>query len=171
MEKLKCFDSDLAIELLADLEILNNENIKINFKWRDSGNEILFSAVPENGRHHELWKQTCFEVFLRLKNQKRYFEINLSTTKAWNIYEFQNYRDPQPPVEYKNVKKVEINLLENELTANILLSHIDLSQIEVALCAVLLLKDGRTTYWSTVHADVKPNFHHADSFTIERKIR
>ncbi|MEK6628066.1 MAG: hypothetical protein AABY53_05525 [Bdellovibrionota bacterium] len=174
MEKLQSFDSFSAIELQADLVILNKQNIKINFAWADPENKFLFPINQEGGRFHELWKQSCFEVFFRVKNKKKYYEINLSTSKAWNIYEFQSYREPQPPVEFQHVKKIEIEIeigsTLRQLTADVVLDQLDLSQIEISFCAVLQLKGGRSTYWSTKHADLKPNFHHTDSFTIERKI-
>jgi len=178
VEKLSCFNSVSGAEQLAiwaDLEILNQENIKINFKWQDLENIILLAHLPANSRANELWKQTCFEVFFREKNKLSYYEINLSTTKAWNFYKFKSYREPQPPSEFENIKNMEIsykiNGEENQLTANILLSNLDLAVIEVSLCAMVQLKTGGTTYWSTRHADVKPNFHHANSFTLERKIQ
>lgn len=170
MEILRCFDSISAIELQADLEIINKENFKICFDIYDKENKILFPTTPAIGRHHELWKQTCFELFFRLKNKKQYFEVNLSPTQAWNVYEFMDYRMPQPPQEFKNVKKVEINSNKKQISADIFFNELDLSQMELSFCAVLLLNDGRTTYWSTHHADSKPNFHHQDSFTIQRKI-
>ena len=44
---------------------------------------------PQHGtRRDGLWKATCFEAFLALPNQSRYWEINLSPNGDWAVYSF-----------------------------------------------------------------------------------
>ncbi|HEX2994482.1 MAG TPA: hypothetical protein VHP14_06650, partial [Anaerolineales bacterium] len=47
------------------------------------------SACPN--RKDELWKTTCFEFFLAVKDQPRYWEFNLSPSGDWNIYHMDAY--------------------------------------------------------------------------------
>lgn len=153
------------------MKILNKSSINLSFAWLDPEHRILFSQSLKNGRFDKLWQKTCFEAFIKQKNSPKYFEINISNTRAWNVYEFQSYRAPQPPSPFNGVEKINFNQTNNQISADIFFSGVDFTQVNASLCAVLVLKDGRTTFWSTKHVDSQPNFHHQDSFSLERKIK
>jgi len=169
METLKPFEPLFSIHLIGDLKILDDENLEVTFTWKDMQNQLLFPIEQSLGRQHELWKQTCFEIFLRPKIGIGYFEINLSTTGAWNIYKFESYRNPQPPEEYPLGEVLSIQSEKEKIVARFKIENADLSLIEYSLCAVLVLKNGKITYWSTHHSQHKPDFHHPDNLTLERK--
>src|SRR5688572_26316236 len=42
------------------------------------------SATPR--RKDELWRHTCFEFFLAIKDQPAYWEFNFSPSGDWNVY-------------------------------------------------------------------------------------
>lgn len=169
VETLRSFKPHFAIQLLADLQVLDSERIKLEFSWKDLQGEINFPAAKISGRQHELWQQTCFEAFLRSQAQSEYFEVNLSPTGAWNVYHFTGYRTPQPPQELPDAELLAFSALPESITAEIRLPGLALSHIDLELCAILLLKNHETTYWATQHAPLKPDFHHPDNLTLERK--
>lgn len=155
----------------ADLQLISADCFELVFKWQDKANEIIFSNSPVAGRYHELWQHTCFEAFVMpvtSANNKNYFEINLNTQKAWNVYQFEDYRSPQPPIECANAEVVDFQFKENLLRAKVKFNKMEFKKLKVSLCAVLNVKEVGNTYWSFKHADTKPNFHHFDSFVIER---
>ncbi len=47
--------------------------------------------MPRRG--HELWRQTCMELFIAEQDSRSYLEINLAPSGAWNCYEFSDYRE------------------------------------------------------------------------------
>ncbi len=152
----------------ADFQILSPNTVKINFEWQDPEAQVETSSPPA-GRKMNLWQETCFEAFFKVPGAKSYFEVNLSTQKAWNVFSFQDYRLPQPPTEYPKAS-VQFVPVQTGLEAVLTLDGIDLTGLNISLCAVLRLKDGKTTYWSLRHADKAPNFHHPDSFILERHL-
>lgn len=156
------------IELKADLEIRSAERLDLVFKWKDPQGKIIFSVEPANGRHMGLWQQTCFEVFIQPAGGKKYFEINLTRQRAWNVFEFADYRSPQPPQELMGAELQDFKLSNNELRASFRLPGTDFKKIKVSFCSVVVLRDAGVTYWSVKHADTKPNFHHFESFITER---
>ncbi len=156
------------ILLDADLQLISADCIEVLFKWQDKSKQIIFAEGPVAGRFHELWKQTCFEAFVQPVGDSKYFEINLNTHKAWNVYEFENYREPQPPVECAAADVIDVQIKEDFLRARIKFNKMEFKKLKVSLCAVLNLKETGTTYWSFQHVDAKPNFHHFGSFVIER---
>ena len=158
--------NELLVE--GDLILLNQNTVQLSFSWIDKKSKILFAESPENGRFFKLWESTCFEAFFQIAGSSRYFEANLSPLKAWNIFVFESYRNPQPPVEYTAVDLLKFDVGANNLTAVFKFPKEDFKKLAVSICAVVKLKTGETSYWSTKHADEKPNFHHFNSFIIER---
>jgi len=156
------------IEISADLAIRSSDHIDLIFQWNDPDKKIVFSEEPANGRHVGLWQQTCFEVFIQPSGVKKYFEINLTPQKAWNVFSFDDYRMPQPPRELPGAHLVSFNFKAGELKATFKVPEADLRKINVSFCSVVVLKDTGVTYWSVKHADTKPNFHHFGSFITER---
>ena len=69
-------------EKLNDVQGLPQETIKLN--------------APDVMREKELWKDTCFELFIRqASDTSEYFEINFSPVKRkWNAFYFSTYRSP-----------------------------------------------------------------------------
>ncbi|MCC2680373.1 MAG: hypothetical protein K0R29_2949 [Pseudobdellovibrio sp.] len=156
------------IEISADLTIRSADLIDVIFKWSDPHNKIVFSDEPSNSRQMGLWQQTCFEVFIQPSGAKKYFEINLTSKKAWNVFSFDDYRMPQPPREVQGAELVSFNMNGTEIRASFKLPGADLKKINISFCSVVVLKDAGVTYWSVKHADTKPNFHHFGSFITER---
>ncbi len=160
-------ENELAIK--GDFSLLNQDTIKFTFSWRDPKLKINFASTPENGRYFKLWESTCFEAFFQVPGLPRYFEVNLSPRKAWNVFVFSAYRTPQPPTEYEKVDLIDFVIGNNEITATFKFTNENFKTIRGSICAVVKLKSGEMTYWSNHHADEKPNFHHFNSFIIERK--
>ena len=56
--------------------------------------QILFPALAESpSRKDELWKATCFEFFIAIMDQPRYWEFNISPSGDWNVYVMDAYRE------------------------------------------------------------------------------
>ena len=169
METLQEFKGSESITLNADIQLVSKEMFKIMFAWTDADNEIISPKSPEGGRHFNLWQQTCFEAFISA-GAGEYYEINLSTKGAWNVYRFDSYRSPQPPQEFPGAELVECNSSPGKLEARFLVPGAGFNKTKACLTAVLTLTGGRTTYWSTRHAPAKPDFHLSENFTLERKL-
>ena len=168
MQALYDFHHAETVELRGELELTSSEIVKLTFQWSDKENEIIFPKSPESGRHFNLWQQTCFEAFIQTANGV-YFEINLSTNGAWNVYRFESYRTPQPPQEYAGAELLHSAFTAQNIEARFLIPNADFKNTKVSLTAVLLLSNGRTSYWATKHGKVKPDFHLSENFNLERK--
>jgi hypothetical protein len=167
VQALRDFFGTETIELRGDLQVQAGGVVIVSFEWVDRDNEIIFPKSPEGGRQLNLWQQTCFEAFIKT-GASEYFEINLSTKGAWNVYRFDSYRSPQPPQEHPGAELLSCHLAPGNLEARLLIPGADLTKIQAGLTAVILLTSG-PTYWSLKHAGPKPDFHLAENFTLERK--
>ena len=122
----------------------------------------------------DLWKETCFELFLAFPGTREYWEWNVSPTGQVCSYKLSDYREHEPVdalmkdsmagVMTKSFLKsptrlsisFEINLSSDpKLEWNFLIHK----ECEVNLSAILLDATGRSTYWAPKHATSKADFH------------
>ncbi|MCB1734604.1 MAG: DOMON-like domain-containing protein [Gammaproteobacteria bacterium] len=115
-----------------------------------------------------LWRHTCFEVFVQGEDAPAYAEFNLSPSRQWAAYRFSGYRDqgcalvmPDPGIEC--VRDAERLTLAATLSASALPPG---SPLHIGLTAVLEDTAGKLSYWALGHTGERPDFHRADSFTL-----
>jgi hypothetical protein len=114
-------------------------------------------------RKDELWKHTCFEVFVATDHQGAYRELNFAPSSEWAVYSFDGYRKGMaaPEVEAPSINvQREAQRLTLEVCADTGLETIG----RLALAAVIEDGDGRLSYWALRHPPGKPDFHHPESF-------
>ena len=121
------------------------------------------------GRHDELWKTTCFELFLKPDGQKHYWEINISPRGDWNAYGFSDYREGMRREE--GIRLVGLPHLEANDSRCVCKFTLDLgsllmpnSEWSVGATAVIEMADGNKSYWAIRHSTEKPDFHKSESF-------
>lgn len=177
-----------SVGLFADVHILSNQ-IDLKFELIDPKDLVLnapsglqqglakMSSLKSLSRAQGLWQSTCFEAFWRYPNEPHYWELNLSTlpnSLAWNLYRFDTYRHPQPPVENFEFSILEFSTLSSSSGGPRKIhcrmqSELPLKQLEISLAAVIQLKNKDISYWAAHHTSTqKPDFHHPDSFIIHR---
>jgi hypothetical protein len=122
---------------------------------------IAEAAEPE--RADELWKTTCFEVFLRALGQQNYREWNFAPSGQWAAYDFTATRTGMSEGEAADpYVRVEDNLTWWALGASIAVPAD--TNWELGLSAVLEEKDGAKSYWALAHPGDKPDFHDPGCF-------
>ena len=57
----------------------------------------LLDGTQRGEQRDELWTTTCFEAFLAVPGESRYWEINLAANGDWAAYSFDDYRSGQRP--------------------------------------------------------------------------
>lgn len=123
------------------------------------------------GRADELWKQACFEAFVKPAGGEAYWEFNLSPSNRWAGYRFDGYRDgmTSPP-------DLALTHLTQRASESLyeLVATLDLScgpaldqPWRLGLSAVIEETSGAKSYWALAHAPGKPDFHHPDAFALD----
>lgn len=161
------------------------ENIKADIRWDQSGllmvnyvlngvvDQLRISPDPSARGVEDLWEHTCFELFIGAKDDAEYYEFNFSPSGEWTAYEFRNYRDGGPlHADELDVKIAVQRRAETlELSAVVLLTDLPGIRLDVCLSlglsAVIEDLNGSLSYWALKHPPGKPDFHHADSFTLQ----
>lgn len=142
---------------------------RLMLRYRVDGCESL--VVPRfrgSGQADELWKTTCFELFL-YNGAGRYREFNFSPSGQWAQYSFSGYRnrdhDGGPGLR-------DAPVISHEQGASVFVQtvFIDAAILEsaerAALAAVIEEEGGRPSYWALAHNGLQPDFHDPFGFRV-----
>ena len=130
----------------------------------------LPAANPAPGRRDELWRQTCFEAFIRTDAGPGYWECNFSPSGVWAVYRFDSYRSGMAAAELPEPPRIRLQQSDTALTLTAHLPQVRGGLIDPSAClklglaTVLESADGRLSYWALHHPAGQPDFHHADAF-------
>jgi hypothetical protein len=125
--------------------------------------------VPRIGT--ELWRHTCFEVFIAIDGNREYHEFNFAPSGEWTVYAFSDYRDGAPLADETMRPHIAVRSTDSWLELDALVRLDRLSAIHpravlrVGLSAVIEANDG-LSYWALRHPRDKPDFHNADGFAL-----
>lgn len=145
-------------------------SLHLVYSLKASQSKLRIPATVPAVRAEELWRHTCFEVFVRRAGEKGYVEFNFSPSGEWAAYRFRSYRkagaslDEIPPPEMRvrqTARRLEVEAVINPrplLAPN--------GQLQLGVSAVIEATDGALSYWALQHPSEKPDFHHPDSFAI-----
>ncbi|MEH6756583.1 MAG: DOMON-like domain-containing protein [Parasphingorhabdus sp.] len=160
------------------------DTISLNYEWRDRGilllryhvrGTILSLDLPDKtdpSRVDELWKTTCFELFLQETKSNGYCEFNFSPSASWAAYQFSGYRDGMTNLILPTSPVIIFESSSSHVALEIVL---DLSKLSkktphnAAFSAVIADNNGSKSYWALSHPSEKPDFHHKDSFSHKLK--
>jgi hypothetical protein len=140
---------------------LGGETARI--RWSRQVGPVTLESLSSAGRKDELWKHTCFELFI--STDDGYREFNFATSGQWASYSFSGYRQEMMPAK----EEAWLVCLEGRGSYLDLGFVVDLppSADRIGLSAVIEDVDGEKTYWALAHPSDKPDFHHPDSFVLD----
>ncbi|MEH2163298.1 MAG: DOMON-like domain-containing protein [Nostoc sp.] len=150
----------------------NGNKLAIRYILEGDLKEIAIATSSNTpSRKHELWKDTCFEFFVGIKNSARYWEFNLSPARHWNVYRLDGYRQGMQEETAFIILPFNIQNQPHKLTLalNVNLDKIVSAEqtIEVAITTVIKHRDDEVSYWALTHQGAEADFHLRDSFVIE----
>jgi hypothetical protein len=134
---------------------------------------LVIPELSNPSRADELWKQTCFELFVRKADGRGYLEFNFAPTGQWAAYGFDDYRAGMADVAAIKAIQIGTRMTDGGYT---LKAELDLGGVAgvdadaawtFAVTAVIAAADGGRSYWALAHADGKPDFHNAAGFVAE----
>lgn len=151
------------IQISTQIEVSEKQILKIKYIIEGDVKKILWPQEKQAERKDELWKHTCFELFVKQPEAIGYCEFNFSPSKDWNAYEFSDYREGMKL--FDSIKTIPINMsyYDNrvELSAIIELPN---KGINIGISAVLEDKNNKIFYFALKHNSIKPDFHDPSTF-------
>lgn len=135
----------------------------VRFATFEDNDWIHWPPPAASIRQNDLWRSTCFEVFVETSDGYR--EYNLSPSSEWASYRFEGYRQGMRPAPESVVSKgIRFEGLGARLEAHLELPD---NARRLGLSAVIQTTDGGMSYWALAHPSAKPDFHHPDSFVLD----
>jgi len=143
-----------------------------NIKWLDF---TQTSLKNDQQRQDNLWKQTCFELFVSSYGTSKYREFNFSPSGKWNSYDFTGYRQNPKNAEMESPHIKSITTLPDTHLLSVTLPFANLMQdfnshsnqeIQFGVTAVVQYTDQSYDYYAHRHCGQEPDFHLRDSFDI-----
>lgn len=166
--ELSAFDRRFqAISVVGAIEQKSPYTLNTGFWIRDPNQLIQWpEASASNPRRDFLWEQTCFEIFIGVHGEDFYREINLSPSKAWQAYQFEEYRYPEnmPPqaaydIELNQLKRTHYGLnVSLDLTEFMLIHKLKWADLYIGLSAVIRTSQG-DQYYAMQHSSPQADFH------------
>ena len=156
--------ADGPVHTMTVMAERQGELLWLRFIAEGDVDRIAWPGSAEAGRANELWRHTCFEVFVRAG--EGYREYNLSPSGAWASYRFDGYRSGMAEA----AEGASVAGLDGSDDLVALEGHVELpidASGPLALSAVIKDIDGNISYWALAHPSDKPDFHHPDSFVLE----
>jgi hypothetical protein len=145
--------------------------VQIEYKVEGALDLVNWPTTSQvKGRCHELWRQSCFELFFAIKGDSSYWEVNLSPNDCWNVYYFTDYRAGMREEKFVGQPVCRVaadgDLLSLTCTLEIKGFIDDCSDLEVGVSSVLQTTDGSASYWAIDHCGKEPDFHNRSSFSV-----
>ncbi len=174
---LRAFDPAAAppsLALTGEFDILKEGQLRLRFNLNDTMGVLVDAprarefSPADFQRADGLWQSTCFEAFWSAPGEPGYFEVNIAADGRWNLYRFDDYRTPQPPMAAQDFELIQLETRPGFVEAT-LSTRLPARAWEVSLCAVLRTREAGPFYFSTHHSGPKPDFHRRDSFNLIRR--
>ena len=169
---LNSFDPSASGQIICEIS-RQSQRIQADFELREIQDLFLSrvnASAPLGSRIDELWRHTCFELFISSSGQESYLEINASPFGDWNAYLFDGYRKgmrtaPVGSVQIEPDAQLSAITLKADLNAIPFLQKSEAWEIGIAsvLCR---LPPARTEYWALAHPAPQPDFHARGAFLV-----
>jgi len=151
---------------------LKNNILALQYWLTGNLEDIYFPPTsPNPSRKDELWKSTCFEFFLVIKDHPEYWEFNLSPSGDWNVYHMDAYRRVGFREEiWIQHLHIETDKKADTFTLNATVDLEPITQVSeylnVGITAIIQTIDSNQSYWALLHPAPEPDFHVRESFIL-----
>ena len=135
--------------------------------------DLRMPSVVTAARTDELWRNTCFEAFVRSSADGPYYEFNFSPSTQWAAYRFSSYRTGMHVATEISAPRIEVQSSPECYALRAVLELDWLSSLpydggwHLGLSAVIEETSGRRSNWALAHPPGKADFHHSVCFAHE----
>jgi len=146
------------IKIISTLE-QNKNLLHLTFKLSGDLENYKLPKTKKEERKNELWKESCFELFLATEEEEAYYEFNFSSTLAWNAYRLEHYRAEPKTIDEVELVKFEMKQTKETFFIEIILDVQTLKFDTYNLATILLNKQDKREFWSLKAKGDTPDFH------------
>ena len=159
---------DPAIRINGEVARLRRDRLVLSYIVTGAIGKLSLPPVAAPARTDALWQHTCFEAFVRSAAGPGYYEFNFAPSTQWAAYRFAGYRSGMAVATEIAAPRIAVRSSARRFALE---AVVDLGPLllpyRLGLSAVIEESNGRKSYWALAHPPGKPDFHHADCFTLE----
>lgn len=147
----------------VDVDVDASASLSLRFRVTGAIDRIRVPAPATPVRTDDLWRHTCFELFVGAPGGDGYVECNFAPSGAWAAYAFDGYRDgmrPHAMAAPKIATSASAATLVVEVSVALPSSLAADRSVSVGITAVIESSDGVLSYWALAHPADRPDFHH-----------
>src|SRR5271165_2831623 len=168
-------DSPCSAATHIEVEVARPHAGRLELSYVVAGriSDVRMPSVTAATRSDELWRQTCFEAFVRAQAGDIYYEFNFAPSTQWAAYQFSSYRSGMALPASISAPVINVRSGSDCYTLQALLALDRLSALprtaswRLGLSAVIEETNGRKSYWALAHPPGEPDFHHSFCFAHE----
>lgn len=163
---------EFVVSFDAFVTVRPDHMLSIRYVVAGDVDRILEPAPEPARRVDRLWENTCFELFVRTPNTRRYREFDFSPSTCWAAYAFDDYRTGMTDLPLRSAPRIACRRGVGTLELDVLvclgeLDARDQNGLRIGLAAVIEDRQGGKSYWALAHPNDAPDFHRADACTLE----
>lgn len=153
----------------AGCVIVAEQHLALSFRAFGDIDDIVLPEEAAGLRADNLWKTTCFELFLKRTGEPDYLEVNVSPSSNWAVYKFDDYRKNHRVMKSAAVTKTSLETSPKMLALSVSMTIPEIVEnagenFRIGLSAVIEHGNGAKSYWALRHPPGAPDFHHDFSF-------
>ncbi len=165
--------SALVKSIAVDATRQGGSSLHLSYQLEADLSQLRLPMSVTPARVDDLWRHTCFEVFISIPGSPGYSELNFSPSGQWAAYTFTGRRTgmraaslqaPPSAAWRRTARRLELNV---EIDLDGPLSGSGGKAVRLALSAVIVEESGTISYWALRHPTEQPDFHHPDGFVLE----
>ncbi|GAA0279122.1 DOMON-like domain-containing protein [Alteraurantiacibacter aestuarii] len=146
----------------------------LQLRWRVEGSaKVVLPPFTGRQRRDELWRTTCFELFVKPTNGQAYAEFNFAPSEAWAAYDFTSWREGASERAISHDPVITPRAGRDLLIMDVAIPLSDLPgpaslRPDISMTAVIEEEGGHISYWAMAHGDPgKPDFHDPACFAAK----
>ena len=155
-------------KVYATIELQDNR-LKVNYEIRADVSQYNFLKKTKQQRVDELWRDSCFEIFIANRSSDEYYEINTSPSTEWNAYHFKSYKEKMNKSYIFSMPSIKNQQLANRYNFSFEMSFqegIFEKELLINLAVILLDREGVRHFYSINRRKGSPDFHDRDLYMI-----
>ncbi len=153
----------------VEARVLSLTDNWLRVRWRiDGPQHLIIPPFAGKGRADNLWKTTCFELFMMPKDgTPGYSEFNLSPSERWAAYDFDDYRAGMTERPFPREPDCAMRTGQAMAIFDVSLPRSQMHEppCAIGLAAVLEERGGVKSYWALSHHKEEPDFHDPACFS------
>ena len=160
----------LAIEITGTVAF-DAGAVNVVYRLNGATERVKYDALHASpSRKNELWRTTCFELFIKTPGRPEYWEYNLGPSGDWNVYRFTGYRSAlqqEPLVTSISIGAEIVQSRLASLQATVALPPLLVGQkLAIGISSVIEDTAGNLHYFALRHGGAKPDFHDPAGFVL-----